>query len=158
MPAKLLLSALLLLTTQLQATTFSHTIEVIADMPRKGFEVSTPGSDPWLSTTQQFSWDLARRQLSPISKQLYLRSSHGAINARFTTQPQLYDIDGVAKINVNVRVNGVMLSNSNQQVLAAAEASTGKTVAFELLPQTPAGGYRAGSYTGVVSVIFEAGL
>lgn len=138
----------------LAAERFEHTVTVSLQLPNPDFQVSTPESDPWLNQTQQMQWDSYQQLLLPIHKQLIIQSRLGAVSARLLA-PALLSY-GSEQIPLKVQLDRFVLSTTTQTVLNAQQASAGQQLDMIIMAMPdPSGRYRAGTYQGVVNLLFE---
>ncbi|WP_053423453.1 CS1 type fimbrial major subunit [Rheinheimera sp. KL1] len=136
------------------AERFEHTVTVSLQLPDPDFQVSTPDSDPWLNQTQQMEWDSYKQLLLPIHKQLIIQSRLGAVSARLLA-PALLSY-GSEQIPLKVQLDRTVLSTTAQTILNAQQASAGQQLDMIIVAMPdPSGRYRAGTYQGVVNLLFE---
>ncbi len=141
----------------LAAERFEHRVTVSLQLPGPDFQIRTPESDPWLNQTQQMQWDSYRQQLNPIQKQLYIQSRLGGVSARLLAPAQLSYAS--EHIPLQVQLNRTLLTTSSQLILNAQQASTGQQLDMIIMALPASSGlYRAGSYQGVVNLLFETSL
>ena len=150
----ILLLLLLISPLLFAAERFEHTVTVSLQLPNPDFQINTPESDPWLNQTQQMQWDSYQQQLLTIQKQLYIQSRLGAVSARLLASPLLSY--GSEQIPLKVQLNNNLLSTTAQIVLNAQKASAGQQLDLVIMAVPPSSGrYRAGTYQGVVNLLFE---
>ncbi|MGP9800815.1 CS1 type fimbrial major subunit [Rheinheimera sp. NSM] len=154
MKHKLTLSALaLLMSSAALAEPIEHQVTVTATVPTEAFYV-TPAGGNWMNDPQDLGYNSATGQLNSVTRQLDMRSTSGAISAHLLGSPNI--ISGSDRIDLTINVNGVALSTTSGVVLAATEAAAGDRVNFQIVPETaPTGGFEPGSYTGIISMVFE---
>jgi hypothetical protein len=141
----------------LVAERFEHTVTVSLQLPNPDFQISTPESDPWLNQTQQMHWDSYQQLLLPIRKQLSIQSRLGGVSARLLA-PALLSY-GSEQIPLQVQLDRTVLTTSSQIILNAQQASTGQKLDILIMAlPNPSGRYRAGTYQGVVNLLFETSL
>ncbi|WP_417527627.1 CS1 type fimbrial major subunit [Marinomonas shanghaiensis] len=136
------------------AERFEHTVAVSLQLPNPDFQISTPASDPWLNQTQQMEWDSHQQRLLPIHKQLTIQSRLGGVSARLLAPAQLsYSSE---QIPLKVQLDRTVLSTTTQTILNAQQASAGQQLDVIIMAMPdPSGRYRAGTYRGVVNMLFE---
>jgi hypothetical protein len=136
---------------------FEHKVTVSLQLPNPDFQINAPESDPWLNQTQRMQWDSYQQQLLPIQKQLYIQSRLGAVSARLLAPPLLSY--GSEQIPLKVQLNNSLLSTTAQIVLNAQQASAGQQLDMLIMALPPSSGrYRAGTYQGVVNLLFETSM
>lgn len=136
------------------AERFEHTVTVSLQLPNPDFQVSTPESDPWLNQTQQMQWDSYQQLLLPIHKQLSIQSRLGGVSARLMA-PALLSY-GSEQIPLQVQLDRTLLTTSSQIILNAHQANMGQQLDIIIMAlPNPSGRYRAGTYQGVVNLLFE---
>ncbi|WLH34594.1 CS1 type fimbrial major subunit [Pseudomonas sp. FP2196] len=134
-----------------------HTFEVSLTIPSRPFYI-IPAEPDWIHRAQRLNWDHPNSNLSSISKYFDVRHDTSAIEARLEAEPYLSNGRPDDDIALRVSFNGVELSAemAPRQVVSQAEAAVGTRVLLEIVPVKPAGGYRAGDYSGNVLLLFNA--
>ncbi|UVL59983.1 fimbrial protein [Pseudomonas sp. B21-032] len=128
-------------------------VTVTATIPTENFYVEPVGGN-WMNEPQNMAWNTIRESLEPISKQLQVKSTTGAISARLLSPAVINS--GANSIGLDVAVNGTGLTTTSVPVVPAAAAAAGARVAFGIAAQSAgAGGYVPGNYQGIVSMLFE---
>jgi hypothetical protein len=131
------------------------TVSVAASIPSADFYVRPePGTN--LSATQWLHWDIARRQLDAWTTHLDMKNSSGGIIVRLDAPAVLYS--GRNRIDLAVILRTHELAdysnrNSGCVIVPADEAARGVRYKLAIEPITPRP--PAGSYSGVVSLVFE---
>lgn len=139
------------------AERFEHTVTVSLQLPNPDFQISTPESDPWLNQTQQMEWDSYQQLLRPIHKQLNIQSRLGGVSARLLAPARLSY--GPEQILLKVQLDRTVLSTTTQTILNAQQASAGQQLDIIIMAMPdPSGRYRAGTYQGVMNILFETSL
>ncbi|AWH29568.1 CS1 type fimbrial major subunit [Stenotrophomonas sp. YAU14A_MKIMI4_1] len=132
------------------------TVSVEATIPAAaGLQVTPVGG--WDSITQRMSWDIARQDLQPISQQIDMKNSSGAINGYLVSDAAL--TSGANSLPLTVAVNGKTLpvgAAAAVELLTAAEAGASKRVGVNISTTRPGAGYVEGNYTGLVYMMFDA--
>ncbi|QKZ03191.1 CS1 type fimbrial major subunit [Pseudomonas eucalypticola] len=145
--------ALLVAGSAFAAQRIDHTVTVTATIPTDTFYVEPLGGN-WMNDPQNMSFRPADGGLEPIHKQLSVKSSTGAIQAKVLNQASM--TSGTNSIPLTVSVGGKNLTLAGQDVVAAADASAGTVVDFRVTAGAkPGTGYVAGNYQGIVNVVFE---
>jgi hypothetical protein len=130
-----------------------HTLTVTATVPVDTFYVEPMGGN-WMNDPQNMSYRPVDGNLEPIRKQLSVRSTTGAIQAKMLNLPSM--TSGANSIPLTVAVGGKALTLASQDVVAAADATAGTVVDFMVSAGgKPATGYVAGNYQGIVNMVFE---
>ncbi|MGF6593051.1 CS1 type fimbrial major subunit [Pseudomonas sp. 2835] len=144
--------ALLAVGNVFAAEALEKQVIVTATIPTENFYVEPVGN--WMNDPQTMSWNTIRESLEPISKQLQVKSTTGAISARLLSPAVINS--GANSIGLDVSVNGNGLTTTSAPVVPAAAAAAGTRVAFDIAAQSAgAGGYVPGNYQGIVSMLFE---
>ncbi|WP_429188287.1 CS1 type fimbrial major subunit [Aeromonas veronii] len=147
-PALLLASGSLMAAEQVE-----HTVTVTAQIPTASFYVQPVGE--WINTPQKLTFNAFSQQLEPLTKQLEMKSTLGAIKGYLLYPASI--ISGKDSIALAVKVAGVELNTSSKELLNQADANIGKKVGLEIIPAAPpANGYKPGNYQGIVSMMFES--
>lgn len=136
-----------------------HSINLVAKVPTSVFHVQPV--DPELITKDQvLHYDPIGDQLSSLRAQFDTKNSNGSIAAMLENEAYLSNGVVADKIPLVVKFNGVTLTNTAPvEVVNEAESTPGKRVYLDIVPTKPAtGGYKAGDYTGVVAMRFDAVL
>ncbi|MEI2260061.1 CS1 type fimbrial major subunit [Stenotrophomonas indicatrix] len=133
-------------------------VQVKASVPASdGLQIGPPSGDTWLSTAQEFRWDMQTQSLNSITgKNLILRNS-SAISAYLADAPSL--TSGGDSIALGVELGGKALAvgaAAAVEVASAAQAATGHQAEVKLVPTAPTGGYAEGTYTGTVTMMFDS--
>ncbi|MFJ2536747.1 MULTISPECIES: CS1 type fimbrial major subunit [unclassified Pseudomonas] len=134
-----------------------RTFEVSLTIPSRAFYI-IPAEPDWIHRPQRLAWDYPSSTLGSLQKNFDVRHDNSAIEARLEAIPYLSNGRPGEEIGLRVTFNGVELSAqvTPQQVLSQEEAAAGKRVALVIDPVEPAGGYRAGDYSGNVLLLFNA--
>ncbi|MFJ4194327.1 fimbrial assembly protein [Pseudomonas sp. NPDC089534] len=132
-------------------------IDVSVTVPTRAFYV-LPAEPGWIHRQQVLPWNYPDSTLGGFSKNFDVRHDTSAIEARLESVPYLSTGRAGEEIALRVRFNSVELSADPgfRQVLTKAEAAAGKRVPLEIDPVVPAGGYKAGDYSGNVLLLFNA--
>ncbi|OXX52476.1 CS1 type fimbrial major subunit [Vibrio sp. V10_P2A27P122] len=137
------------------AETVEHTITVTAQIPSENFYV-TPVGD-WMSSTQKLQFNPNTQKLDTLSRQMEVKSTIGPIKGYLLYKPALSRVNGNEEIGLTVNFAGVALTTESQDLLTLANVQNGKKVGFEVIPDAaPNNGYKAGSYQGVINMVFES--
>lgn len=110
----------------------------------------------WHNNTQTMSWDHSLQQLTPITRQITMRNTTGAINAHLVAPARL--TNGANGIDLVVKVNGATLTTTSAPIVTAGDAATVRNVDFNVTATAPGGATPAwvsGNYTGTVYMMFE---
>lgn len=135
------------------AERIDHTVTVTAQIPTDSFYVQPVGD--WMNNTQKLSYNPFSKKLDSLNKQMEVKSTTGGIKGYLVYPPTM--TSGADNIGLVVKVAGKALSTTSAELVTAADAKNGKTVAFEIVPAAaPATGYVPGTYQGTVSMVFEA--
>lgn len=143
---------------QAMAETYPLTVSIEAIVPSNTGLIVSPIND-WASKTQTMGFNHVTNNLSPITEQLHLKSGLGDIKAYLSASPVL--AHNTDNINLLVTVAGKQLSVGSAAaavVLTSAEASAGRIVSVDIATAAPAteAGHPAGSYQGIVQMMFES--
>ena len=128
-------------------------IQVEAVVPSANFYVTPFGSN-WINSPVALIWNPTAGELMPATKQFEMMSSLGGIKASVTNLPKL--AAGSDLIDLQVSVGGKTLSTTPVEVLTSAEASTAKRQEFKIAATKPGSGFKPGSYTGNIELMFES--
>lgn len=127
-------------------------VTVTAVIPTDSFYVEPVGGN-WMNDPQEMAWNPFQQTLTPISKQLQVKSTTGAISAYVLTPPVM--TSGANNIGLQVSVAGKALTTTAAQVVTAAQAAPGSTVSFQVAALGDGSTYVPGAYQGVVNMMFE---
>ncbi len=127
-------------------------VTVTAVIPTDNFYVEPVGGN-WMNDPQEMTWNSFQSSLQPISKQLQVKSTSGAISA-YLLNPAVMT-SGANNIGLDVSVGGKVLTTTAAEVVSAAQAAPGTTVAFQVAAKGAGASYVAGNYQGVINMMFE---
>ncbi|EMR0603157.1 TPA: hypothetical protein RWN27_003630 [Stenotrophomonas maltophilia] len=138
--------------------TKSITVNVSADVPNvAGLQVSTP--DGWEGLPQNLPWDTARQVLGELTGRVINVKSPAAITAYLSAPAQMASAADV--VDLAVKLDNVVVpatAAAKITVANAAQAASGKSLAFAIAPTAPSGGYKQGTYGGQFHMIFESDI
>lgn len=137
-----------------ETQTLSINVEAIVPSPT-GLQLTPVGG--WTNLTQTLDWDIASQSLQPIQHQLGMKSGLGPITAHLANTAAL--TGGAETIALDVTVAGKALTvgpTGAAEVATQVEAAAGKQATVRIAPVAPTGGYKQGTYQGVVNVVFES--
>lgn len=138
--------------------TKSITVNVSADVPNvAGLQVSTP--DGWEGLPQNLPWDTARQVLGELTGRVINVKSPAAITAYLSAPAQMASPADV--VDLAVKLDNVVVpatAAAKITVANAAQAASGKSLAFAIAPTEPGGGYKQGTYGGQFHMIFESDI
>lgn len=138
--------------------TKSITVNVSADVPNvAGLQVSTP--DGWEGLPQNLPWDTARQVLGELTGRVINVKSPAAITAYLSAPAQMASAADV--VDLVVKLDNVVVpatAAAKITVANAAQAASGKSLAFAIAPTEPGGGYKQGTYGGQFHMIFESDI
>ncbi|MEN1994706.1 MULTISPECIES: CS1 type fimbrial major subunit [Stenotrophomonas] len=138
--------------------TKSITVNVSADVPNvAGLQVSTP--DGWEGLPQNLPWDTARQVLGELTGRVINVKSPAAITAYLSAPAQMASAADV--VDLVVKLDNVVVpatAAAKITVANAAQAASGKSLAFAIAPTEPGGGYKQGNYGGQFHMIFESDI
>ncbi|EKT4443031.1 TPA: hypothetical protein QEF96_002428 [Stenotrophomonas maltophilia] len=138
--------------------TKSITVNVSADVPNvAGLQVSTP--DGWEGLPQNLPWDTARQVLGELTGRVINVKSPAAITAYLSAPAQMASAADVVELAVKLD-NVVVPATAAAKITVAnaAQAASGKSLAFAIAPTAPGGGYKQGTYGGQFHMIFESDI
>ncbi|WP_144171632.1 CS1 type fimbrial major subunit [Pseudomonas sp. Kh13] len=127
-------------------------VQITATVPTANFYVEPVGGN-WMNEPQEMAWNSFQGTLEPVRKQLQAKSTVGPITAHLLYPAAV--TSGLDAIDLDVKVGTTVLTTKSAEVIDAAQAGAGALVDFEVAPKQPAGGYKPGSYQGLVSMMFE---
>lgn len=138
------------------AETQTLSVNIEAQVPSAtGLQLSPVGN--WSNITQTLNWDITTQSLQPFQQQLGMKSGLGKITAHLANAAVL--TGGAETIDLTVSVGGTDLAigpTNKVDVATAIEAAAGKNAAVRIAPSAPVGGYKQGTYQGVVNMVFES--
>lgn len=146
--------ALLVAMNAFAAEKIEHQVTVIAQIPSENFFVQPTGNDNWINTPQKLAYDSHTKKLGSLTKQLEVKSTIGAIKG-YLSNPAIMASDK-ENITLAVKVGGTVLTTAPVELVDIDTAKIGKTIALEIIPTVPTNGYVAGTYHGMVNMIFES--
>lgn len=148
-----LAASVLFCSSAIAAERVEHTVNVTAQIPTDSFYVQPVGD--WINTPQQLGYNTYTGELSPVVRQLDIKSTLGPVQAFLSNSASIASWSN--NIPLSVSVGGQVLSTTPAEVLNTADASTGKIVSLDIVAaNAPVGGYVPGTYQGVVHMIFES--
>ncbi|AIR91713.1 CS1 type fimbrial major subunit [Pseudomonas cremoricolorata] len=125
---------------------------ITATVPTANFYVEPVGGN-WMNDPQDMAWNSFQGALTPIRKQLQAKSTIGPITAHLLSPAVVSS--GLNAINLDVKIADTVLTTTPAQILTDVQAAPGAIIDFEVSSQVPTGGYKPGSYQGLVSMMFE---
>lgn len=135
-----------------------HSINLVASIPTNVFHV-LPVDPDLIVKDQRLSYDPIADQLSTLRAQFDTKNTNGSIHAMLEEEAYLSNGVVTDKVPLAVTFNGKALSQTTPvEVVGDAESTPGKRVELVVAPTKPTGGYKAGEYTGVVAMRFDAVL
>ncbi len=126
-------------------------VMVTATVPTAAFYVEPVGD--WMNDPQDLTWMPVSGSFRPLTKQLQAKSTIGPITAHLLTPPAI--VSGIDTIGLAVKVGSTTLDTTPKEVLSATQAAPGTLVGFEVATIEPSGGYKPGTYRGLVNMMFE---
>lgn len=130
-----------------------HTVTVTAQIPTDNFYVQPVGD--WINSPQSLEYNVYTKALSPVSRQLDIKSTLGPVRAFLSSPASI--ASGVNTIPLVVSVAGQALTTTPAVIMNAADANTGKIVGLDIIASNaPVAGYTPGTYQGVVHMMFES--
>ena len=148
-----LVAGLLTCSSVMAVERVEHMVTVTAQIPTESFYVQPVGE--WINAPQRLEYNVYTKELSPLSKQLDIKSTLGPVTA-FLTYPAAI-ASGADTIPLSVSVANQVLSTTPAQIMNAADAATGKVVGLDIVAAAaPQSGYAPGNYQGVVNMMFES--
>ncbi|WPO98212.1 CS1 type fimbrial major subunit [Pseudomonas sp. HR96] len=136
------------------ATPQEHTIKLTATVPTQTFAV-VPREGDWINDPQVLSYNIASDTLTPVRKAFSVINSAAPVSAQllYTNTPTL--MSGSNSIPLAVSFNGITLTTVAQNVVVPTSATARE---FQLvIAAGKTGAYTAGTYSGNVTVSFDAG-
>ncbi|BBR52863.1 MULTISPECIES: CS1 type fimbrial major subunit [Pseudomonas] len=134
------------------AETIEKQVQVVAQVPTEKFYVEPVGN--WMDDPQALTWNPQREDFSEIRRQFQAKSTIGPVTAFLLNQPEV--VSGIDKFGLNVTLAGKALGLTPVPLLTKEQAAAGTTMDFVVSAVKPAGGYKAGSYQGMVNMMFES--
>ena len=136
-----------------------HSINLVASIPTNVFHV-LPVDPDVIVKDQRLSYDPVGDQLSSFRTQFDTKNTNGSIEAVLEQEAFLSNGVLADKIPLVVTFNGIAIDNTAPvEVVGDAESTPGKRVELVVTPTKPGtGGYKAGEYSGVVAMRFDAVL
>jgi hypothetical protein len=152
--------ALALASSAALATSQTHDIEVVADIPSTDFYVQ-PVEQGTITEKQRLVWDNTTSKLGGITRNFKAKSAAVGASGNPAITATLLDPVGMSSdqetIDLEVSFNRVALvKDTAVNVVAADAAVTEITAAMVITPVVPDDGYKEGNYSGTVRVMFDA--
>jgi hypothetical protein len=138
------------------ADPITHTIQLVATVPTSDFYVE-PVDPTWVGKEQVLAWNPlagATGNLGSWRQDFDVKHTAGSIHASLDTPAVIYG--GSNQIELDVAFNGKPVTLAVAEVVSNAEAGGNYRTSMSIVPKVPAGGYKAGRYTGNVAVNFDA--
>ncbi|KVH48397.1 CS1 type fimbrial major subunit [Burkholderia diffusa] len=134
------------------AETQNFDVAVRASVPTEDFHVTPVSWD--VSEVQLMNFDALAGKLTPMNRQLHMKSTIGAITGQLVFPPTLSS--GTNTIALDVTVNGKKLAvDSANEVVTETDAAAGKhTLMVVEAPGTTRPD--AGNYSGTIQMVFES--
>ena len=127
-------------------------VQITATVPTANFYVEPVGGN-WMNEPQEMAWNSFQGTLEPVRKQLQAKSTIGPITAHLLYPAAV--TSGLDAIDLDVKIGTTVLTTNAAEVIDEAQANAGALVDFEVAAKEPAGGFKPGSYQGLVSMMFE---
>lgn len=144
--------ALLLATSAFADQRIDHTVTITATVPTDAFYVEPLGGN-WMNDPQNMSYRPFDATFEPVRKQLSMKSTTGAIQAKMLNLPAM--TSGTDTIGLDVVIAGKKLNLTSQPVVLEADAKNGAVVDFMVAAVKPTTGFKPGNYQGIVNMVFE---
>lgn len=136
------------------AETVEHTVNVTAQIPSENFYVVPVGD--WMGSAQKLQFNPNTRKLESLYRQMEVKSTIGPVKGYLLYKASLSKANG-DEIGLKVKFADKELTTVSQQLLTLSEVQNAQKVGFEILPdKEPEGGYKAGNYQGLISMVFES--
>ncbi|MGK3120282.1 adhesin [Pseudomonas corrugata] len=149
----LALMALLMPWTSAWGAIERETFELYVTIPTADFYV-LPLDPQLVQREQRLPFSTITSDLSPLRAIYEVKNSNGSIGARLGEEAYLSN--GLDRIDLRVRFNGVELTLDSAQVVSATEARPGRQVPLEIAAIKPDDDYKPGDYYGTVHMVFDA--
>ncbi|AOE62008.1 CS1 type fimbrial major subunit [Pseudomonas corrugata] len=149
----LALMALLMPWTSAWGAVERETFELYVTIPTADFYV-LPLDPQLVQREQRLPFSTITSDLSPLRAIYEVKNSNGSIGARLGEEAYLSN--GLDRIDLRVRFNGVELTLDSAQVVSATEARPGRQVPLEIAAIKPDDDYKPGDYYGTVHMVFDA--
>ena len=149
----LALMALLMPWTSAWGAVERETFELYVTIPTADFYV-LPLDPQLVQREQRLPFSTITSDLSPLRAIYVVKNSNGSIGARLGEEAYLSN--GLDRIDLRVRFNGVELTLDSAQVVSATEARPGRQVPLEIAAIKPDDDYKPGDYYGTVHMVFDA--
>jgi hypothetical protein len=132
-----------------------HSISLVASIPTKVFHV-LPVDPDLIVKDQVLSYNPVADELSSLRAMFDTKNTNGSIAASLESEAFLDN--GTDKLPLTVTFNGKTLSVATpEEVVGEVESTPGKRVEMVITPVKPvSGGFKAGDYTGAVTMVFDA--
>lgn len=137
----------------------THSVQVVADIPSDDFYVQPVNHDT-VTMPQQLLWNATTSELQGISRDFKAKSAVGGASApaiKATLLDPAVMSSGTEEIELNVKFNGTSLvQGTDVEVIAMGDATVEKIAPLSITPIEPSGGYKEGTYSGNVRLMFDA--
>ncbi|MGX1188002.1 hypothetical protein AB7M29_005681 [Pseudomonas sp. F-14 TE3623] len=128
-----------------------HSISLVADVPSNGFYV-VPSDPDLVNKDQDMSYRPTTGKMGEVNGYFDMINNNGSVHASLESVPQLYS--GSSAINLQVAVNGVVLSTTPQMVVGETESNVNFRAPLNIKAISP--NIAPGYYTGAVTMTFDA--
>lgn len=146
----LLALALIASTQALAADPIEKQVTVSATIPTTAFYVEPYGGN-WMNDVQELSYQPSSDTLAPVRKQLQAKSTVGPIEALLINDAAISN--GPDNIALVVSIAGTPLSTTAKKIMT--DVTGMKILDFQVDATKPAGGFKPGTYQGVVNMMFQ---
>lgn len=128
-----------------------HSISLVADVPSNGFYV-VPSDPDLVNKDQDMSYRPTTGRMGEVNGFFDMINTSGSVHASLESVPQLYS--GSNAINLQVAVNGVVLTTTPQMVVGETESNVNFRAPLNIKAVSP--NIAPGHYTGSVAMTFDA--
>ncbi|EJM64998.1 hypothetical protein PMI30_03458 [Pseudomonas sp. GM50] len=128
-----------------------HSISLVAHVPTNGFYV-VPVDPDLVNKDQDMSFRPSTGTMGEVNGFFDVRNNNGSVHASLESLPKL--ISGASTINLQVALNGMVLSTTPQMVVGETESNVNYRAPLNI--KAVGTTFAPGDYTGAVTMMFDA--
>lgn len=128
-----------------------HSISLVAHVPTNGFYV-VPVDPDLVSKDQDMSFSPITGTMKPVNGFFDVRNNNGSVHGSLEGVPKL--IGGASIIDLEVKFNNVVLTQTPQMVVGEAESDVNYRAPVSITAKGT--NFTPGDYTGAVTMMFDA--
>ncbi|MDI2141063.1 MULTISPECIES: CS1 type fimbrial major subunit [unclassified Pseudomonas] len=128
-----------------------HSISLVAHVPTNGFYV-VPTDPDLVNKDQDMSFSPITGNMKQVEGYFDVRNNNGSVHGSLEGVPKL--VGGASAIDLEVRFNNVVLTQTPQMVVGEAESDVNYRAPLRITAKGT--NFTPGDYTGAVTMMFDA--